>query len=271
MVIPEKASESLRNAIQEVLRVHGKEGMGALKKAFEQKGYAVTNQLEEGQKPEIPVFIRREAKFIHESNLIEDVDGIAFETILHAIAQRENGGHAEAWNFAKRLAEEKVALTPQHVCLMQSLIINEQSQFPEHFLKEDQRGRIRKKGEFVSIGGNTKPPISEDRFQKFFSNLTSQLQKLRSNDVDAIIKLAAQTHMEYEEGLHPFNDGNGRTGRLIINYIFAFHGLPPLVIVADKRESYYEAFGNGDENSWEKMNDFFQKTYEENKQTDWSQ
>jgi len=48
-------------------------------------------------------------------------------------------------------------------------------------------------------------------------------------------------HVEYEK-IHPFVDGNGRTGRMFMNWERLKAGLPILVIKADERHEYYKWF-----------------------------
>ena len=46
------------------------------------------------------------------------------------------------------------------------------------------------------------------------------------------------------EAIHPFHDGNGRTGRLLLNYMLEKNGLPPIAIKFDARAQYLEALEN---------------------------
>ena len=48
--------------------------------------------------------------------------------------------------------------------------------------------------------------------------------------------------------IHPFEDGNGRTGRLLINYELLKNDLPPIVIVKEDRVMYFEFLRNNDSN-----------------------
>lgn len=50
---------------------------------------------------------------------------------------------------------------------------------------------------------------------------------------------AAQAHLQFER-IHPFTDGNGRTGRLLINYEMLRNNLPPIVIPSDRRTEYFK-------------------------------
>lgn len=56
-----------------------------------------------------------------------------------------------------------------------------------------------------------------------------------------IIERIARFHLEFE-GIHPFIDGNGRTGRLILNLDLIRNGYPPINVKFTDRKRYYEAF-----------------------------
>jgi Fic family protein len=62
-------------------------------------------------------------------------------------------------------------------------------------------------------------------------------------------------HIEFER-IHPFVDGNGRTGRMVMNYQRVKLGLEPLLIKANERQAYYKWFEGGPiEESEEKVSD----------------
>ena len=57
--------------------------------------------------------------------------------------------------------------------------------------------------------------------------------------------LAAIFHHKFEK-IHPFSDGNGRTGRMLMNYILMNTGYPPSVIYKKTRGDYLDALGSAD-------------------------
>lgn len=64
------------------------------------------------------------------------------------------------------------------------------------------------------------------------------------DEQDIFIKIA-KYHIEFEK-IHPFEDGNGRTGRLLLNYELLKNSIPPIVISKDDRVKYFEHLKSND-------------------------
>lgn len=69
-----------------------------------------------------------------------------------------------------------------------------------------------------------------------------------NHDNQDIFTKISRNHIEFEK-IHPFEDGNGRTGRLLINYELLKNNLPPVVIAKEDRVKYFEFLRNNDSNN----------------------
>ena len=56
---------------------------------------------------------------------------------------------------------------------------------------------------------------------------------------------AAELHCRFER-IHPFLDGNGRAGRLILNLLLVRQGYPPVIVYKNQRNAYLDALRKGD-------------------------
>ena len=59
------------------------------------------------------------------------------------------------------------------------------------------------------------------------------------------VALAALLHYKFVR-VHPFDDGNGRISRLLMNYVLLKHGLPPVVIKSSDKKNYLFALNQAD-------------------------
>ena len=66
-----------------------------------------------------------------------------------------------------------------------------------------------------------------------------------NHDEQDIFAKIAKYHIEFEK-IHPFEDGNGRTGRLLLNYELLKNNIPPVVISKKDRVKYFEFLRNND-------------------------
>ncbi len=77
-------------------------------------------------------------------------------------------------------------------------------------------------------------------------NLITQLITFTNESNLNSVELAARAHYIFEK-IHPFGDGNGRIGRLLMNYVLWKKGYPMLIIEYKNRKSYYKALRRPEE------------------------
>ncbi len=97
-------------------------------------------------------------------------------------------------------------------------------------------GRFRQRGEYVRVGTHIAP--APEHVERMMDNLLiDYVSDLESYFLDKI----AVFHLGFEY-IHPFCDGNGRLGRVIMNYQLLQLGLPRIIIRNSEKEIYYRAF-----------------------------
>ena len=79
--------------------------------------------------------------------------------------------------------------------------------------------------------------------KKLVDNINARLKTVTGNE---IIELAADAHYNLVN-IHPFGDGNGRTSRLLMNYIQMCHDEPLIKIFTEDRAEYLDALNSTEE------------------------
>lgn len=93
----------------------------------------------------------------------------------------------------------------------------------------------------VYIRGSEYIPPSAEKIP----NLMTYFVYNYNYDEEDIFTKIARYHIEFEK-IHPFEDGNGRTGRLLLNYELLKNNIPPVVISKEERVKYFEFLRNND-------------------------
>ena len=101
-------------------------------------------------------------------------------------------------------------------------------------------GKLRKKGEEVAVTDGKGTVVHEGAPQARITHLLNGLinwYEHNRNRYPGLI-LGAVVHNQFEN-IHPFRDGNGRVGRILLNNILIKHNLPPINIDFKNRQEYY--------------------------------
>lgn len=176
-----------------------------------------------------------------QSNRIES-QPIPWNALLASEATPET--HVSVLWDAVRLAEARGAVTIERLCSWQSAIIREQMVYGFQHVEDSWIGRLRSGNLEVSVGRHM-----GTRAYRVLDELAELLKDIEASLSDAgpmqdRLRLVAQFHLRYER-IHPFVDGNGRTGRALALSIARRLGIPPVLFThCDRYASYYPAFGD---------------------------
>ncbi len=109
-------------------------------------------------------------------------------------------------------------------------------------------GRVRN-GMVRIIGANFTPP-SPDKISNLLDALIGDIN-LNPDSIE-IPLLATYFHHKLV-WIHPFFEGNGRTGRLAMNLLLMKHGFPPAIILKNDRKKYYSALNSANKGDYSKI------------------
>ena len=135
-------------------------------------------------------------------------------------------GHKEAFDYVRELVKEKAPLTESIIKQIHYLVLAD---------KKDDRGVYRRVP--VRILGAHHEPVQPYLIEPKMEQLLLDYSTRKEH----IVTKLARFHIEFE-GIHPFIDGNGRTGRLLVNLELMKAGYPPIDIKFTDRVAYYNAF-----------------------------
>ena len=135
-------------------------------------------------------------------------------------------GHKEAFDFVCELVQNQVPMTERIIQQIHFLVLAD---------KRADRGVYRRIP--VRIMGAQHEPVQPYLIQPKMEQLLANY----TESTEHIVTKLARFHIEFE-GIHPFTDGNGRTGRLLVNLELMKTGYPPINIKFTDRLAYYNAF-----------------------------
>lgn len=151
-------------------------------------------------------------------------DGIVpKETTLFELDQIR--GHADAWQYVKENVKNNIPLS-------ENLI----KDIHERVVPTRGVGGIYRTVPVYIRGAQHVPP----NYKKVRELMKYFIQDMNMKSFSSVTELAAWTHAEFVK-IHPFQDGNGRTARLMLNYQLMLNNYPPINIKKDNVHEYFNA------------------------------
>lgn len=149
---------------------------------------------------------------------------------------------ARVMEYVRKKAEEQ-EVDEELILLLHKMLISN--------IDDEIAGRFRKNREYVRVGTHIAPP--PEHINRLIEQLLIDFESDKSGYV---LEKISRFHLEFER-IHPFMDGNGRIGRVLMNFQLMRSGFPSVIIRnRGKRENYYPSFGEFvDDKNTERLDD----------------
>jgi Fic family protein len=200
--------------------------------SFRPVPHSITKNLDEWYKVE----------FTYTSNAIEGNTLSRAETALvvekgltaegkSIVEHLEAINHVKAWEYVQSLQSQKVpSVSEKNILTIHSHIL--------HAIDDSNAGRYRSVP--VRIAGSTVVMPNPLKVPFLMNEFITWLRTTKEHSVDIAIK----AYFKFVS-IHPFTDGNGRVGRLLMNLILIQGGYPPVIIRKEDRRKYIENIEKG--------------------------
>lgn len=162
-------------------------------------------------------------QFLYQSNLIEN------EPSPQALEDSQ-----KAWEYIIQYP----TLNIERLLHMHKILMNTRTT-----IEDEWKGKFR--NDNVTIAGRlgAPPSLIEPMIDELLARMDVLVGNRNLEPKEIFEFLIIKQHVRYEK-VHPFFDGNGRTGRILLNYQRVKMGLPILVIPNSNKYQYYEWFAD---------------------------
>jgi Fic family protein len=173
-----------------------------------------------------------------ETRLLLD-EGItpAGKPLLHSLMVQD---HFKALQFIITEAKIKREITSNFICEINAQVMkNTGSIYNTVFGEIDATKGMFRKGN-VSAGNSYF--VNYDKVEKLVTQLCEKVNNRLTNinSFEEKLNLSFDAHFELVS-IHPFYDGNGRTSRLMMNYLQLIFNLPMAIVFKEDKAAYFEA------------------------------
>ncbi len=214
-----------------MLKNTAKETIKTLKKQYDQQRASKESLLQLLRETELPELVYNSNAIENSTLTLKETERILLELeVARNVSVRElfeTKNLARVTEYLK--SKSDLDLSIENILLLHQMLIGG--------INDAIAGRLRKSGEFVRVGTHIAPV--PEQVEQLLENLITNFS---SNHDMYFLENIAYYHLEFER-IHPFVDGNGRIGRVLINQQLANLGYPPIIIRnKGKHKNYYPQF-----------------------------
>jgi Fic family protein len=180
--------------------------------------------------------------------------------ILHGITAQgkplkdhfEITGHDEAIKWVEDVLKNETPLTEHFIRQLHTLLLKESSEKDAITPDGKPTKRVISVGKYKTTPNHVKTKTGEIFYfaspeetpAKMHDLMNWYNEQKKKADVNPIL-LAAEFHYKFIR-IHPFDDGNGRTARILMNFILMQYHFPPVIIKTEDKENYYSVLRQAD-------------------------
>lgn len=147
--------------------------------------------------------------------------------------------HYDALKYVIEMAEKKRAMSIELIQEINALVMKSTGKVYHHALgvTDETKGDIRK----FAVAVSNRYFMSYQKVPQYLKELVNYINENLGTctDIESCYNLAFEAHYQLVS-IHPFSDGNGRTSRLLMNYIQHYSGYPMTLVFAEDRITYFE-------------------------------
>ena len=170
-------------------------------------------------------------------------------------------GHDKGIDIVRDLAKNNIPITEAIIRELHKTILPTQYWIPAETIDGKPTKRPIAIGEYKKLPNHVR--TAEGKIFKFASPgdvgpmMTELVNDIRGTEIELsniseLLLTAAEFHYKFVI-IHPFDDGNGRIARLLLNYFFLKNNYPPIIIKAEDKKSYFATLEASDAGNIESL------------------
>ena len=215
------------------------------------------------------VWYKFKTNFVFNENRLEGLD-IEYQTVSEIITDLrlkkqdsefcrdsydvviEVAGHASMYDYIYETEETNITIFS---LLSLNRMLYQYAPYPDEAGKTRNSNNLVLGAKFETIDF-TEIPNAMGALDNQLKSILQNIESLTISDfIDEILKIHHRITV-----IHPFRDGNGRTSRVFLNWLFKLKGIPPIYLKAEKKQEYFDALKEADiKNDYTKLREVFYK------------